>query len=115
MPKLVADLFALVLTCGVAVVTVDHLAGETTVTEGPTVVATTLPPGPAPAPSQAFVSDQAGRFSTDGRTTLRAAGGVVVKLSLQKVELSGPGRLKAGGRLRVRSPSSVRDATSVES
>lgn len=223
MPKLVAYLVALVLTCDVAVVAVNYLADETTlITDGPRVTTTTLPPGPAPAPGQAFVTGQADRFSADdaqsgplrspltvqavergvgrvvienalidnrrvsiswgggtplpldgdggvdlggthvevdgsgvtwtieggakallpgkyragapvavgssglatprdavdftadARTTMTATGGVVIKLPPQKVELTGPGRVVAAGQLRVRLPSSARQAKSVE-
>ncbi len=53
-------------------------------------------------------------FTADARTTLVASGGVVVKLPPQKVQLTGPGRVAAGGRLRVRSPASTRQAGAVD-
>lgn len=89
MPKLVAYLIALVLACDVAVVGVNYLADETTlITDGPQVVTTTLPPGPAPAPGQTFVTGSADRVSADDAQS----GPLKAPLTVQAVE-RGVGRI----------------------
>ena len=89
MPKLVAYLVALILTCDVAVVAVNFLAEETTlITDGPGVVTTTLPPGPAPAPGQTFVTGPTDRFSADDAQS----GPLRSPLTIQAVE-RGVGRV----------------------
>ena len=89
MPKLVAYLVALVLTCNLAVVAVNVLADKTTlITDGGRVVATTLPPGPAPAPGQTFVTGSADRFSADDAQS----GPLRSPLTIQAVE-RGVGRV----------------------
>ena len=89
MPKLVAYLVALVLACDVAVVGINYLADETTlITDGGRVVTTTLPPGPAPAPGQTFVTGSADRFSADDAQS----GPLRSPLTVQSVE-RGAGRV----------------------
>jgi hypothetical protein len=52
-------------------------------------------------------------FGADGRTVLVTRGGVVIHLDPRRLELEGPGRLMAAGRLRVRTAASNRSAATV--
>jgi hypothetical protein len=53
-------------------------------------------------------------FTADERTVLNTTGGVVIELDPQRLELTGPGRVTAKGRLTVTDTSGTRNATSVD-
>lgn len=52
-------------------------------------------------------------FTADAMTQVQSTGGVVVKVPPGKVELTGPGRVTAAGRLQVRDPQATRPAGSI--
>lgn len=53
-------------------------------------------------------------FTADARTTISASGGVVVKVPLGKLELTGPGKVIATGQFQVRDPTSLKPATTFQ-
>ncbi len=53
-------------------------------------------------------------FTADSRTVLNTTGGVVVKLDPQRLEVTGPGRVSAKGKLTVTDASGSRTATSID-
>ena len=53
-------------------------------------------------------------FTADAQTVLQSSGGVVIKTPPGKVTLKGPGKVVAEGKLRLRYPTSVRQAAKFE-
>jgi hypothetical protein len=53
-------------------------------------------------------------FTADERTVLNTTAGVVVKLDRQRLEITGPGRVSAKGKLTVTDASGSRNATSID-
>ena len=60
------------------------------------------------------VSRDAVSFTADDRTVLNTTGGVVVKLDPRRLEITGPGRVSAKGKLTVTDTSGTRTATSID-
>lgn len=53
-------------------------------------------------------------FTADARTVLNTTGGVVVKLDPQRLQVNGPGRVSAKGKLTVTDASGSRSAVSID-
>ena len=53
-------------------------------------------------------------FTADDRTVLNTTGGVVLKLDPQRLEVNGPGRVSAQGKLTVTDASGSRSATAID-
>jgi hypothetical protein len=53
-------------------------------------------------------------FTADARTVVNGTGGVVVKVPPQRLEITGPGKVSASGRLKVQLPAGSRPAGSIK-